>query len=233
MNPELFRRVPELFRRVSGVSADLAMSLSQLVGLAIVRAECRTPFQKAAFIATLGHESQGFTKTKENLNYSAEALRASWPHRFSEAQAQLYGRTKDHPADQTAIARLAYGKRKDLGNITWEHGAMYPGRGWIQLTGLRNYQIAQDRLRHPYVTQPHLVEEPYHAAMTSADYWVRRQLNDYDDFLRIGKAVNLGDPNSPRLPNGWDDRWSRFQRALSVFEAEKVDTLAGFEVRNG
>ncbi|MBL4906818.1 MAG: hypothetical protein JKX94_05140, partial [Sneathiella sp.] len=33
------------------------------------------------FLAQIGHESAGLTRTTENLNYSAERLRVVWPSR--------------------------------------------------------------------------------------------------------------------------------------------------------
>ena len=65
--------------------------------------EIDTPNRIAAFIAQLAHESADFRSTEENLNYSWQALRATWPARFpSDAFAQRYHREPER------IANLVY-----------------------------------------------------------------------------------------------------------------------------
>src|SRR5258707_13194760 len=68
--------------------------------------EINTPNRIAAFIAQVAHESADFRDTEENLNYSWQALRATWPGRFAtDASAQPY-----HPRPQQ-IANLGYASR--------------------------------------------------------------------------------------------------------------------------
>jgi putative chitinase len=78
----------------------------------------------------------------ENLNYSYAALRAKFPNRIGVAQAQRYGRTAAHPANQEAIANIIYGGAwgaRNLGNTQPGDGWLYRGRGLPQLTGRRLY----------------------------------------------------------------------------------------------
>ena len=78
----------------------------------------------------------------ENLNYSYSALRAKFPIRITVAQAQRYGRTAQHPADQETIALIIYGGTwgaRNLGNTQPGDGWLMRGRGLPQLTGRRLY----------------------------------------------------------------------------------------------
>ena len=87
----------------------------------------------AAFLAQCGHESQGFTRINENLNYSATGLLQTWPTRFSAQSALEYARQPEK------IANKVYADR--LGNLDEESGDgwRYRGAGCIQLTGKANH----------------------------------------------------------------------------------------------
>ena len=89
------------------------------------------------------------TNQKENLNYSADALLAKYPQRISAADSQRVGRTASHPADQPGIANIIYGGawgRANLGNEQADDGWNFRGRGWVQITGRRNYSRADNAL---------------------------------------------------------------------------------------
>lgn len=53
---------------------------------------------------------------------------------------------------------------RQLGNTQPGDGAKYPGRGYPQVTGRRNYQLAQDVFGIPFVAQPELMMVPVNAA---------------------------------------------------------------------
>src|SRR2546427_5487356 len=81
--------------------------------------EIDTPNRIAAFVAQVAHESADFRSTEENLNYSRQALRATWPARFpSDAFAQRYHR------EPQRIAHLVYagrhGHRGEAGGGGWQ-----------------------------------------------------------------------------------------------------------------
>lgn len=94
------------------------------------------------FIANVAHESDGFTRYEESLNYSTQALLTMFGrHRISELQAQQYGRNNKHKADQLKIANTLYGGvwgKKNLGNTQPDDGWMLRGSGPIQITGRSN-----------------------------------------------------------------------------------------------
>ena len=55
-------------------------------------------------------------------------------------------------------------KARELGNLTPGDGARYAGRGYVQLTGRRNYGKAAAALGHPLVANPDLAMRPDIAA---------------------------------------------------------------------
>src|SRR5689334_2822625 len=65
-----------------------------------------TPLRVAAFLAQCGHESEGFTRLVENLNYSAAALTATWPKRFPPEVAAQYARQPERIANRAYANRL-------------------------------------------------------------------------------------------------------------------------------
>lgn len=100
----------------------------------------------AYIIATAFHETGGtFNPGKESLNYSASALKSKFSReRISIADAEKYGRKASQKANQSAIANLIYGGAwglRNLGNKVFGDGWRYIGRGLVQLTGRRNYDI--------------------------------------------------------------------------------------------
>src|SRR5256885_4824958 len=73
--------------------------------------QINTPNRIAAFIAQVAHESADFRSTEENLNYSWQAPRATWPARVpSDAFARGY-----HPQPER-VAALGYAGRHRNGD---------------------------------------------------------------------------------------------------------------------
>ena len=74
-----------------------------------------TPPRKAAFLAQVAHESRQLAALEESLNYRPQALLDTFNTpsltRFTPEQAERYGRTAEHPADQRMIANIAYADR--------------------------------------------------------------------------------------------------------------------------
>jgi len=160
-----------------------------------------TPLQVAHWLAQVGHESGGFKRLTENLNYSAEGLRSTWPSRFNAQNAADYARQPEK------IANYVYGAR--LGNSQAGDGWKYRGRGLIQLTGRENYRKAGEALGLPLEGDPDLATSPHVAAQIAVWYWETRNINrfaDRDDVLAVTRSVNGG-------TNGIDDRRARTERA--------------------
>lgn len=199
------------FRRAAGISDDLAARWLPHIEEAMRNFKIDTPLQMAHFIAQVGHESGGFTKVIESLNYSVSGLRATFPTRISVAQANMYGRTDSQPANQQAIGDLAYGGR--LGNRLNTHdGYNFRGRGLIQITGRTNYKACGEGIGVDLENQPALLAEDKYAALSAAWYWDWRNINsaaESDDVTRVTRLINGGTV-------GLDDRKARLDKAKAV-----------------
>lgn len=153
----------------------------------------------AHFLAQTCHESAHYTRTEENLNYSATGLRKTWPSRFKTDEfAALYHR------DPEKIANYVYASR--MGNRGPESGDgwKYRGRGLIQCTGKDNYDGASQFLYQDdrLVTAPGLLAKGDGAVDSALWFWDFKFLNkmaDADDIVAITKKINGG-------TNGLNDR---------------------------
>ena len=106
--------------------------------------EINTPLRIAHFLAQIDHESSGLMRMTESLNYSVEALMATFSRsRISEQQCRMFGRTPTQKANQKAIANTIYGGewgKLNLGNVYPNDGWKYRGRGALMCTGRANYR---------------------------------------------------------------------------------------------
>lgn len=158
--------------------------------------DINTPARVAAFLAQIGHESGGLTYTTE-----------------------IWGPT---PAQQT------YEGRKGLGNTQPGDGERFKGHGFIQTTGRYNHAQVRDRLRKKlgdhvpdFEAEPEKLAELEWAALSAADYWDMKSLNDLadaDDFEGITRRINGGfNGLADRL-----DRWSRVKAVIASTEPAPV-----------
>jgi putative chitinase len=197
----------DLLQRATGCARGVALTWARPLGEACALFEIATPARLAAFLATVGHESAGLTRTVESFAYRADRLVAVWPSRFTpELARELAGR-------QDAIAEHVYGGR--MGNRIPGDGWRFRGRGLIQVTGRANYEAVRDLLREripdtpDLLTHPEALAEPRWAALSAAAWWTDHDLNalaDAGDFQRLTRRVNGG-------LNGWPDRLARYERA--------------------
>lgn len=98
------------FQKAAGISAGLAARWFPHIDAAMKEFGITAPLDQAMFIAQMGHESGGFTRLVENLNYAADSLMPTFgKHRITAQQAAALGRTATQPANQRAIANLVYG----------------------------------------------------------------------------------------------------------------------------
>ena len=125
------------------------------------------------------HESQGFTRFEEDLDYSATRLLQIFPLHFNETSA----RTAAHKPE--AIANKAYGSR--MGNSLPGDGYLYRGRGLIQLTGRADYE------EFGYAGNPGYLSTPRGAVESAIRYWKSRSLSLYlDDPKQLCRRINGG-----------------------------------------
>lgn len=168
--------------------------------------------ERAMFLAQVAHESQGFTRTRERLGYSATRLLEVFPKRFKDlddASAVVAG-------GHTAIAERLYGGRADLGNDREGDGGRYIGRGWIQLTGRYNYNAAGDALGLDLIRHPELAEQEENVIRIALWFWRKD--------ARIAELARLGDLTGVTrringATHGLADRRRRFERYLQLLRS--------------
>jgi len=200
---------PELLARLGILDArEWAQALAE----PCIAHRITTKQRLAHFLANVLHESGDLTRLVENLNYSAEGLLRIWPSHFSATEARRWGRGRDHPADERAIAERAYGGR--IGNRTEGSGDgfLYRGRGLIQLTGRANYEAAARALGVALSVLPSWLETREGAARSAAWWWAAHgcnELADRGDIVALRRRVNGG-------LIGLEDVRNRFTRALAA-----------------
>lgn len=172
--------------------------------------------QQAAFVAQVGHESAGFTRTVENLNYSANGLKNTWPSRFKDkSTGEPNEKANAIARNPQAIANEVYNGR--MGNVLGsDDGWTYRGRGYLQITGRDNYkmigQVMTDKgmINDPnaFVENPALLEQPLYAALSAGAFWEKNGLNRYaTDIETLTKRINGG-------LIGLDDRRAKYTALL-------------------
>jgi putative chitinase len=174
-----------------GVAHDAAAAINS----ACARFDIGTTLRQAHFAVQCLHESQGFMRMIENLNYSAERLLAIWPKRFTPETARLYGRTAERPANQQMIANVAYANRMGNGSIESGDGWRYRGRGPGELTGKDNYRRCGAVLGLNLVEFPEQVAQIQVGTAAFGWFWHVNGLNavaDADNLLSCRIKVNGG-----------------------------------------
>lgn len=163
----------------------------------------------AHFLAQVKQEVGTSMRLTENLDYKAADLKTNFSY-FAKhpKEADLYGRTKDHPADQEAIADRAYANRNGNGNVASGDGWRYRGRGMIQLTGKSNYKsfttahnkIWTDDVKD-FVKNPDLVVQEIYAVRSALVFWKTHNLASiaskgvsYKESSEITSVINKDTP---------------------------------------
>jgi putative chitinase len=168
-----------------------------------------SPLRLAGFISQVAHESGSFCSVSENLNYSAEALLATFPSHFDEDSAADYARQPEK------IANRVYANRMGNGDEASGDGWAFRGGGLIQDTGRDNHQLCGDALGIDLINHPELLQTPQYAALSAAWFWSTHNLNalaDAGDVEGMTREINGG-------LNGLADRQSRYATALAAFQS--------------
>jgi putative chitinase len=172
--------------------------------------EIDSPQRVSAFIAQCTHESGGFKRLKENLNYRWESLRKVFPKYFpTDELAQEYAHK------QEKIANRVYGGRMGNGDESSGDGFRYCGRGLIQLTGRNNYTKFAESVGMAVEEVPSLLETFEGAVKSACWFWKTNNLNQYadsGDILTMTKRINGG-------TIGLEDRIKHYNHALEVFSS--------------
>jgi len=171
--------------------------------------EINTVERVAAFIAQCAHESGGFRRLKENLNYKWESLRRVFPKYFPTDDL-----AKEYAHKQEQIANRIYGSRMGNGDESSGDGFRYCGRGLIQLTGKNNYTKFAESIGLAVEEVPTLLETYDGAVKSACWFWNSNNLNqwaDAGDILTMTKRINGG-------TIGLEDRIKHYNHALEVLQ---------------
>jgi predicted chitinase len=166
------------------------------------------PKSKAMLMANVDHESGGFKKNEENLNYSAKRLQEVFP--------KYYKTPEDARADANnpeAIANKVYGGR--MGNTEAGDGYKYRGRGNLQLTGKAQYAEMGKKLGIDLVNNPDLAMDPKYSAQIAVQHWKSSGADkaaQAGDQTRARKLTNGG-------TNGLEDVNSKYDAYLAQAKA--------------
>jgi putative chitinase len=149
-----------------------------------------TVIKLSHFLAQCAHESGDFKLTRENLNYSAKGLLATFPKYFNAETAAAYQRQPEK------IANRVYGGRMGNGPESSGEGYKFRGRGFIQLTGKDNYKSFTTAIGEDCVANPDLVATKYPLA-SAAWFFSRNCLkkatsNTIESVTAVSKCVNGG-----------------------------------------
>lgn len=144
----------------------------------------------AAFLAQVAHESGGLNVTKENLNYSADGLRKTFPKYFpNDELAHQYAKQPEK------IANRVYANRMNNGDEASGDGWKFRGRGLIQLTGKTNYTKFAEAVSMNIDDTIAYLETPAGAVASAGWFWDNNRLNNYCDnidFVGLTKRINGG-----------------------------------------
>jgi putative chitinase len=157
-----------------------------------------TKARQAPFLAQFANETGQLASVAENLNYTPQAIIATFNRkvqRFTPAQAEQYGRTKAHAANQEMIANIAYANRMGNGAPETGDGWRHRGSGGIQLTGKDNQRTCAAHFGIPTGQIGEWLRTPEGACRSAAWFWQRAGCNemaDRYDFDAVSDAVNIG-----------------------------------------
>ena len=176
----------------------------------------------AHFLSQCAHESGGFKRLEENLNYSAKALRAVFGRYFGnppKRDADEYHRQPEMIANYVYMDEF---RKYKMGNTEEGDGWRFRGRGLKQLTGRENSTRFGDSVGMSAEEAAEYVATPAGAVESACWYWDSRNLNaiaDGDDVKAMTKKINGG-------TIGLEDRQNRYVHALKVLgmEAEALSS---------
>src|SRR6056300_274708 len=173
----------------------------------------------AHFLSQCAHESGGFKKLEENLNYSAKALRAVFGRYFGEPpkrDADEYHRQPEMIANYVYMDEF---RKYKMGNVEEGDGCRFSGRGLKQLTGRENYTRFGKSVGMTAEEAAEYVATPAGAIESACWFWDANNLNDIadtDNVVKMTKKINGGNI-------GLEDRQKRYKHAMEVLGMDAED----------
>lgn len=174
-------------------------------------------YEVMAFLAQVGHESGGFTRTVENLNYSADRLRIVFKKYFTakdkKKDLELLQKAQDYSRNPEKIANYVYANRMGNGDENSGDGYRHRGVGFIQVTGKDNQTKMAQALGMDIDDAIKYAQTLEGAVHTACIFWSENKLNrfcDKQDISGLTKAINGG-------LIGLEDRVKKYETCKRVF----------------
>lgn len=123
------------------------------------------------FLATLSHESEGLTRWRENLNYSAKRLLEVFPKYFKSLDQAV-----QYQYNPEKIANRVYANRMGNGSEASGDGYKFCGRGPIQATGYDNYAFLSKLMGIDLIKEPGLLASNKELGIKAACYWYKANI---------------------------------------------------------
>lgn len=172
-----------------GIDDSYAAEVVYGFNTASERWQVNTPLRAAHFLATMAHESAGFRRVRELMNYKAERLMQVWPSRFpTKARAEEFA----HQGEK--LANEVYGGR--LGNTEPGDGWKFRGWGIGQITGRENTKRVEDLTGFAVLYAPALMDDVSVGTICSLALWHDKGCNapaDRDDMAQVTRIWQGGD----------------------------------------
>lgn len=172
-------------------------------------ADLTTPGRVRHFMAQVATETGGLSRLVESLRYSdAARLNRLFSAVHGEADARML-----MAQGPVAIANRVYACRNGNGSEATGDGWRFRGRGYLQITGRRNYRDFGGVIGGDLEGKPADLGRPDVAAAAAALYWRERAINaaaDADDLVAVTHLIN------PALA-GLDDRRAWLGRARRIW----------------
>lgn len=140
------------------------------------RAAGLTGIELAQFLAQCRTETIAFTKLIEQ------------PNKWMKTYEPVF--KKDPKTGK--VVDINKVSRDTLGNTKKGDGQRFIGRGYIQITGRKNYTNFTDESKMDVVNHPEILEDPATAAQAAIHYWtsrVRPKVSDFKDTAAVTRLV--------------------------------------------
>lgn len=166
----------------------LHVALGKAAAKHLPGADIVTPLRLSHNLAQASVETAGFTRLVENLNYSADRIRAVWPSRFPTVESALA-----FAHNPQALAEKVYGGR--FGNDRPGDGWKYRGRGTKMTTFHDNYAEVEAVTGLNVLDDPDQLSDPDKGTRAGCVYWTAKGCNaiaDRDDIDALTRRINGG-----------------------------------------
>ncbi|QIE26042.1 hypothetical protein SBC1_46850 (plasmid) [Caballeronia sp. SBC1] len=186
------------------------------------------------FFAQVRQEVGPTFQLQEGLNYQPSALKANFGYfRRNPEEAEIYGRTDAHAADEVEIANRAYNGvtgNRGLGNgdLSSGDGWKFRGRGLKQTTGRFNY--TEFNSKYPlvwpgealdFVSNPDLLGQMRYAVRAGVFFWLHARLYDEADKTNGENCDSVVD-SITQVINRHTDSYGERRNNYKRFTSEKI-----------